>query len=113
MSKTLTAPRKKSHILVQSFDVCFIMVLCFATLLATMKIHGKVLVGGGGTENLEHGLKPSILLIVGAIFVIYLWYMLRHSERELREIVHHVYGKEPADKPEPADPSDDAGKDHP
>ena len=36
------------------FDVLFIMVLCFATLLSTMLMRGKVLVGSGGGGGMTY-----------------------------------------------------------
>jgi hypothetical protein len=93
MKDPLHVVRKKPNLFVQCFDVSFIMVLCFLTLLTTMVIHGKVLVGDGSTQGLDLSFHASTFLLVVAIFVVYLWYMLRHSERELKDIVNHVYGK--------------------
>ena len=82
---------RKPHIFVQCFDVCFIMALCFATLLATMLVRGKVLVGAGSTQGLDLSFRWSSFLVIAAVFGCYIWYMLRHSERELKDIVKHVY----------------------
>jgi dolichyl-phosphate-mannose--protein O-mannosyl transferase len=84
---------RKSHILVQFFDVFFIMALCFVTLLATMLLRGKVLVGDGSTQGLDLSFRWWSFLVVAVVFVCYIWYMLRHSERELKDIVKHVYDK--------------------
>ena len=83
----------KPHILVQCFDVCFIMALCFATLLATMLLRGKVLVGDGSTQGVDLSFRWSSFLVIAGVFVCYIWYMLRHSERELRDIIKHVYNE--------------------
>ena len=93
MNESHSASKRHANRWVQCFDVSFIMVLCFCTLLATMLVHGKVLVGSGSAQNLDHSFHASTFLLVAAIFAVYLWYMLRHSERELGEIVRHIYGK--------------------
>jgi len=83
---------RKPNFFVQVFDVCFIMALCFATLLATMLLRGKVLVGDADSvQGLDLSFRWASFLVIAAIFGFYIWYMLRHSERELKDIVKHVY----------------------
>jgi hypothetical protein len=94
-------PKKETRLMVQIFDILFIMVLCFVTLWATMKLRGKVLVGSGeGQGGLDYAFHPWSFGLVVLIFLVYLGFMLRHSERELKEMVEHVYGEpgEPAPK---------------
>ena len=102
MNKPQSTHRTKASFLVQCFDVSFIMILCFATLLTTMIVHGKVLVGAGSGQGLDHSFKASTFLLVAAIFVIYMWYMLRHSDRELGDLVNHIYGEKTPDAKTPA-----------
>ena len=102
MMNTNKAPRPigtKAGFLVQCIDVSFIMILCFATLLTTMILHGKVLIGSGAGQGLDHSFKASTFFLVATIFAIYLWYMLRHSDRELGDLVRHIYGEKPPEGP--------------
>jgi hypothetical protein len=109
MEDARSGPRRRSHVLVQWFDVLFVMLLCFITLLTTMLMRGKVLVGSGSTEGLDYSFSWRTFGAVAAIFLVYVWYMLSHSERELKEMVRHVYGDEPPGdgrEPGPSDPRD-------
>ncbi|MFA5863325.1 MAG: hypothetical protein WC975_01410 [Phycisphaerae bacterium] len=94
MIKSEKKQEKETHALVQWFDVLFVMVLCFVTLLGTMLLRGKVLVGSGSGQGLDYSFSLPMFLIVGVVFALYLSYMLSHSDRELKEMVDHVYGTE-------------------
>jgi Na+/H+ antiporter NhaC len=83
--------RKKCSLFVQWFDILFIMVLCFLTLLSTMLMRGKVLVGSGTTEGLDYSFGWLSFALVLLFLIAYLIYMIMHSERELREMINHVY----------------------
>jgi hypothetical protein len=88
-----TEPRRKPNVLVQWVDVFFIMALCFITLLSTMLMRGKVLIGNGtGEQHLDYSFSPFIFAAVVVLFVLYVWYMRSHSERELKDMINHVYG---------------------
>jgi Na+/H+ antiporter NhaC len=96
--QTDRAVKRKSSLLVQWFDVVFIMALCFVTLLATMLVRGKVLVGSGTSNGLDYSFSLITFAVVVAIFVAYIWYLLSHSDRELKEMVKHVYDEHEGDE---------------
>ena len=85
-------PGKRFRAFVQWFDTLFIMALCFVTLLVTMLLRGKVLVGNGAASVLDYSVGIGSCMLVLVTFAVYVCYMLRHSERELRDMVNHVYG---------------------
>ncbi|TGE31828.1 hypothetical protein [Desulfosporosinus sp. Sb-LF] len=72
------------------FDVLFIMILCFATLLTTMLMQGGVLVGDS-TSGIHYVFKISTFLVIVAGFVGYLIFIIPQSEKELRVMVKQVY----------------------
>lgn len=78
---------KKSEI----FDILFIMILCFATLLTTMIIQGGVIVGGDG--GMSYVIKfPSFILTIGGL-MLYLVYTLGESNKELKKMISFIYDK--------------------
>jgi hypothetical protein len=109
MSRPEKAEGRKAGPFVQWFDVLFIMVLCFVTLMTTMLLRGKVLVGSGESSGLDYSFKPVAFFAVAIFGAIYLRYLLVHSDRELKDMIDHVYGKggqcaepgEPREKNEP------------
>lgn len=70
------------------FDVMFIMILCFSTLLATMLLQGGLLVGGEGIDY-EFGLG-SFVLTFGSLGV-YIIYILKNSNKELKTMINRIY----------------------
>jgi len=82
--------KKKNSVFMGVFDVLFIMILCFATLLTTMLMQGGVLVGGSG-EGMKYHFSIATFLIVVAGLVIYLTYIIPHSNKELRQMIKHMY----------------------
>ena len=99
--KGSSAPRNRlKTALIQWFDILFIMGLCFITILATMKARGTVLVGSGASGGFDYSFSLPVFLLVGVILGVYLWYLINHSEKELKDMVNHIYGPAAADKPE-------------
>jgi Na+/H+ antiporter NhaC len=94
-------PGRKIHFFIQWFDILFIMALCFLTLLTTMLMRGKVLVGNGSSAGLDYTFGFGSCTLVVLLFVVYLRYMLTHSEGELKDMVRHVYGPPPTAAPSP------------
>ena len=82
---------KKLLILV--FDVMFVMVLCFATLLTTMLIRGGMLVGGDGMAIDYSFNLITFILTVGGLFL-YLVYVLISSDKELHTMIEEQYNEE-------------------
>ncbi len=79
--------------LVGVFDVLFILVLCFATLLTTMVLRGQVIVGSGGSEGFEYTFNPLLFIITFSALGLYLFYILPQSNKELRSMINRIYGK--------------------
>ena len=90
------------------FDVLFIMVLCFATLLSTMLARGKVLVGSGSGGGMAYNFSAWTFLLTFLGLAAYLAFVIPQSNRELGEIVESLYGAEKAEAP-PNAPLETAG----
>ncbi len=75
------------------FDVLFILILCYISLLIPILMRGKVLVGGGDGGGMEYVFTwTSLILCLGAA-VIFGYFLLAHSEKELKTLIDNVYGK--------------------
>jgi len=84
---------KKNNIFMGIFDVMFIMILCFATLLTTMLMQGGVLVGADGTSGIHYTFGLFSFTLVAAGFGLYLRYIIPHSDKELQEMIIMHYGE--------------------
>ena len=81
---------KKSFVLI--FDVMFLMILCFATLLSTMLLQGGLLVGGDGS-GLDYKFNYlTFTITIGGLFF-YMAYVLKSSDRELKVMIKERYGE--------------------
>ena len=78
--------------LVEVFDILFIMLLCFATLLVTMLMRGKGLVGSGSGGGLDYSFKLGSFSVTAGFLLLYLFYIISHSDRELRNFFNSHYG---------------------
>jgi len=80
-----------SNAFVKVFDIVFIMLLCFGTLLATMLLRGK-------TVNNAHiyDVKLPIVILTVVGFTLYFLYLLRHSHKELKLMVEEMYREDEA-----------------
>lgn len=78
--------------LVKVFDVLFILVLCYVTLLIPILLQGTVLVGAG-EASLNYTVNPFTALLSILAFAAYMWYMLRNSNKELQGLINNVYGE--------------------
>jgi uncharacterized BrkB/YihY/UPF0761 family membrane protein len=91
---------KKKSLFVKIFDIFFIMILCFLTLLTTMIIKGAGIFG-----NVVGGNIYSIEIITFSVTVIcffaYLFFIIPNSNKELRKMIHSLYDNE--DKTEKVD----------
>lgn len=70
------------------FDVMFIMLLCFSTLLATMLLQGGLLVGG---EGIQYDFNLVSFLITFVSLAGYVIYILKNSDKELKIIINRMY----------------------
>lgn len=90
--------------LVEVFDILFIMLLCFVTLLATMLMRGKVLVGSGSGGGLDYSFKLGSFSITAGFLLLYLFYIISHSDKELKNFFIAHYGpRERSVQPEEKD----------
>ncbi len=85
------ANTKKNSWFMNIFDVLFIMVLCFATLLSTMLIQGGVLVGSSGTSGISYTFSFGSFSLVVVGLVGYLLYIIPRSDKELRSMIKRIY----------------------
>lgn len=85
---------EKQGTLGMTLDVLFIMVLCFGTLLTTMLMRGKVLVGSGGGGGMDFTFNIPAFLGTLSGLLLYMSYLLTQSDRELRAVCKSTYGCE-------------------
>jgi len=79
-------------IIILIFDVMFVMLLCFATLLTTMLMQGGLLVGGDGS-GLDYSFNLlTFALTFGSLFL-YMAYVLKSSDKELRAMIKERYNE--------------------
>lgn len=72
---------KKKKLASELFDAFFIMIICFATLLTAMLLKGNVI---NEAVYRVDGLTLGILVLS---LIIYLSFILRQSDQELRKIM--------------------------
>lgn len=75
------------------FDVLFILILCYVSLLLPILMQGKVLVGGSGEGGLVYSVNPLTILLCVSLFAIYGFFLLKNSEKELKVLINNVYGR--------------------
>ncbi len=75
------------------FDVLFILVLCYLSLLMPILLRGKVLVGGGGGGGMQYTFTWFSLILCVLAAGGFGYFLLTHSEKELKVLVEKVYGK--------------------
>jgi hypothetical protein len=85
--------RTTKNAIVEVFDVVFIMVLCFGTLLTSMLLQGKVIIGSGETGNFDYNFSIPLFLLTLATFFAFLLYVLPRSNTELRSMIDRMYKK--------------------
>jgi hypothetical protein len=84
--------KKKEHIIMQIIDVFFVMILCFATLLSTMLMQGKVLVGAGDViGKIQYSFNAITFLTVAAILIFYTVFVYITSDKELKDMIKFLY----------------------
>lgn len=80
-----THKKKKHHWVLELADSLFIMILCFATLLTAM------LLTTGIKEGMDYTIKPASFAAIIMSLGIYLAFVLYHSDKELRMMIHVLY----------------------
>ena len=79
---------KKRNWMYEAFDILFVMILCFATLLSAM------LIKGDSPLNMEYAIKPATFVLTFGAVMVYIGYVARESEKGLKAMVEKVYGQE-------------------
>lgn len=87
----ITHQRESSGIM-KFFDIVFILILCYVSLLLPILLRGTVLVGSGEASGMNYDLNPPLLAAVVITSIGYLVYMLRNSDKEMRKVYNKVYG---------------------
>jgi|GEM_PF-3899572 len=75
------------------FDVFFILILCYICLLIPILLRGKVLVGGGDGGGMLYTFTWGSLALCLAAAGVFGYFVLSHSEKELKVLIDNVYGK--------------------
>ena len=75
----------KSGVFQEIFDSVFIMIICFATLLSAMLLKGKTVGVAGYVVDI-----PTLAIAVAGL-VIYLMFILKKSDKELKDIMAERY----------------------
>lgn len=70
------------------FDIVFIMLLCFATLLGTMLLQGGLLVGG---EGISYDFDFVSFAVTFGALIAYLLFVLKTSNKELKTMIERIY----------------------
>ena len=76
---------KNRNCLQEAFDILFIMILCFATLLSAM------LIKGSNPLQMEYIIKPATFIMTVGSIGIYIWYVSRESEKGLKMMIQKIY----------------------
>ena len=75
------------------FDIVFILILCYISLLLPILLRGTVLVGSGTASGMDYTLNPLLLTAVLIATIGYLVFMLTRSDKEMRKVYNIVYGQ--------------------
>ena len=81
----------KIKFLINTFDVMFIMILCFVILLSTMLFRGAVIVGANPSAANKYSFGIFSFLITFVGFIIYLAFIIPNSNKELKNMVNELY----------------------
>lgn len=84
--------QRESSGFMKYFDILFILILCYISLLLPILLRGTVLVGSGEASGMNYDLNPPLLAAVILTTAGYLVYILRNSDKELRKVYNLVYG---------------------
>ena len=71
--------------MMETFDILFVMVLCFMTLLSAMLMKGK------STQAFEYLLNPVSFFVTLTVLGSYFWYVVCESRKELRATIKICY----------------------
>ena len=88
------AEKRKKHensMWMEVFDVMFIMLLCFVTLLTTMLMRGKVLVGSGSTGGIDYSFNIPVFMMIVVALGAYMFYVISRSDKELKAMIEYRY----------------------
>ncbi len=75
------------------FDVFFIMLLCFITLLATMLIQGGVIVGESA-PGFQYDFNIGYFGLIMMVMVVYIVFVIKNSNKELKLTIEAIYNND-------------------
>ncbi len=78
---------RNNSLWVQVIDSLFVMILCFATLLTAM------LINKGSVGGISYSIHVLSLVVTVAGLFFYLYYLLKQSDKGLKSMIQHIYGK--------------------
>lgn len=81
-----------------AFDVVFVMILCFATLFVTMFMKGWPAVSAYFDGNSKYSFHILTFLIAAGGLALYIFYLIRNSNKELQNMGNKLYREEPDKK---------------
>lgn len=82
----------KNNRFTQIIDVFFIMILCFMTLLSTMLMQGKVLVGSGSSgSSFVYSIHLLTFVPMFLILLVYLVFVCVKSDNVLKDMITALY----------------------
>lgn len=84
--------QRESSGIMKFFDIVFILILCYISLLLPILLRGTVLVGSGPATGMHYELNPPLLAAVLITSIGYLVYMLSNSNKEMKKMYNIVYG---------------------
>ena len=79
-------------VLAEVWDILFVMILCFATLLATMLVKGRVITGTDGGGSSLYRFDPGKFVLTAVFLVAYLLFVVKRSEKDLKSFYSSYYG---------------------
>lgn len=91
--------KSKFDFLIKTFDVMFVMTLCFLTLLTTMILRGSVIVGSNSSSKMTYSFNIIYFLVTFVGLILYLFYIIPRSDKELRGMINELYSND-SDKQE-------------
>ncbi len=74
-----------------AFEISFIMILCFATLLTTMLMKGAAVVGSAEAGGMNYTIEFWSFLGTFSLLAVYLIFVISHSKKELKKMIEELY----------------------
>lgn len=83
---------KDTHLSTKIFDILFVLMLCYITLLIPMLMRGKVIVGSGAEGGgLQYSFSFLTFLLTFLVLGVYLAFVISNSNKELKSMIKKKY----------------------